>query len=230
MSGCSGSFSILARSRCTCTLTSRVSAACRYPHTCSSSTSRVNTCRGLRASATSRSNSSGVRLIGSPSRLTECPATSIEMSPMSSISASAASSSTTSTRPFMTSSFHVWRSVTAATGDHHVPGGRSITREQHTKRIRTYGCASNTALGHYGGHQVRRRDVEGGIVGRGTCWRHLVAREGCDLPRGAPLHVDLLAARRVKINRGRRRHHDERHAVPLGENGQAVGANLVGDA
>ena len=29
ISGCSGSFSILARSRCTCTLTSRVSAACR---------------------------------------------------------------------------------------------------------------------------------------------------------------------------------------------------------
>ena len=46
----------------------------------------MNTCHGLRARQTSRSNSSGVRLIGSPSRVTEWPATSMARSPMVSAS------------------------------------------------------------------------------------------------------------------------------------------------
>src|SRR5699024_3455313 len=85
-SGFSGSFSTFARRRCTCTFTRRVSAWCRYPQTCSSSTSRVNTCHGLRARATSRSNSNGVRLISSSPRSTRWPGTSMVRSPMGSCS------------------------------------------------------------------------------------------------------------------------------------------------
>ena len=51
----------------------------------------MKTCHGLRARQTSRSNSSGVRLIGSPARVTAWPATSMARSPMSRVSWAGAS-------------------------------------------------------------------------------------------------------------------------------------------
>ena len=59
--------------------------------TCSKSTSRVNTWRGLRASATRRSNSKGVNEICSPLRVTLWAGTSMSMSAIESISAGSSS-------------------------------------------------------------------------------------------------------------------------------------------
>lgn len=65
----------------------------------------MNTWRGLRASATSRSNSNGVNEIGLPSRVTLCAGTSISIGPMDSSSAGSSSVRRSRARTRATSSF-----------------------------------------------------------------------------------------------------------------------------
>ena len=90
-------------------------------------------------------------------------------------------------------------------------------------------CARDAALGDDRRHVLRRRHVERRVADLRAVGRQTRRPDVRDLAIVALLDRNPAAVRRVQIDGGERRGDVERNAVLLGQHGDAVGADLVGD-
>ena len=88
--------------------------------------------------------------------------------------------------------------------------------------------AENAALGDDSGDVLCGRDVEGGIADADAVRRELFAGVVRDFDGGALLDGDRVAGRSGEVDGGPGRGHIERDAVLPGQDGDVVGADLVG--